>query len=86
MTKTAQVETTGENGAYGSSRVLGPAFPVCLVQIEERNAQEGAVVEGLGGPTKQVGGLVLLFVTPEDSQSAMACLVVGGSASEGGDN
>lgn len=56
------------------------------MQIEERNAQEGAVVEGLGAPTKQVGGLVLLFVTPEDSQSAMACLVVGGSASEGGDN
>lgn len=49
MTKTAQVETTGEKGAYGSSRVLGPAFPVWLVQIEERNAQEVAVVEGLGG-------------------------------------
>lgn len=56
------------------------------MQIEERNAQEGAVVEGLGGPTKQVGGLVLLFVTPVDSQPAMACLVVGGSASEDGDN
>lgn len=55
MTKTVQVETTGENGAYGSSRVLGPAFPVCLVQIEERNAQEVAVVEGPGGGTHKAG-------------------------------
>lgn len=37
MKETVKVEITGENGAYGSGRVLVPAFPVCLLQIEEKN-------------------------------------------------